>query len=345
MRVPDDSMASPDVKVSVVCTFYNIQDCVSCCLDTLTAQDFAHPYEIVCVDDGSTDTTGEILDDHAKRDERVHVIHQSHKGVSAARNRGVLEARAPFLTFVDGDDIVSPHYLSILYEALEERTDVLVRGTFTRGTLESVLQTTWSDHATDIVIYNRHEALRALMLDHFAVAIWGCMASRDLYLTHPLQEGIIFEDHHIMPEHINASNKVVFVKTPTYGYVDRQGSITHPSTADPALPLGMYEATRNIIRLSEEWPNELMPYVHWGVSVRNALIISFSTGLASDATIHRICDECSRYTRAHFLEMSTFWRREHLSFGQYQKILFAALGPRAYWMTRKLVRRLTGADA
>ena len=103
--------------MSVVVPFYNVRECVGYCMRSLLAQTFEGPYEVVCVDDGSTDGTGELLDTYAD-DPRVVVLHKENGGLSDARNHGVKHARADLITFVDGDDVVAPQYLEALYGAL-----------------------------------------------------------------------------------------------------------------------------------------------------------------------------------------------------------------------------------
>lgn len=105
--------------ISVIVPFYNVRECVGYCMKSLLSQTFEEPYEVLCVDDGSTDGTGELLEEYAA-DPRVVVLHKENGGLSDARNYGVERARAELVTFVDGDDLIAMNYLEGLYDALQQ---------------------------------------------------------------------------------------------------------------------------------------------------------------------------------------------------------------------------------
>ena len=96
---------------SIIIPVYNVAQYLKECLDSVLAQTFGD-WECLCVDDGSTDGAGEILDEYAKKDARFRVIHQRNGGVSAARNRTLDLARGAFVCFADGDDIAYPWWLA-----------------------------------------------------------------------------------------------------------------------------------------------------------------------------------------------------------------------------------------
>ena len=94
-------------KLAVVVPCYNVEDYLCRCLDSLVHQDIPESdYEVIAVDDGSTDSTGEICDRYAKEYSQVKVMHQTNAGVSVARNNGMSMAQGQYLYFVDGDDFV-----------------------------------------------------------------------------------------------------------------------------------------------------------------------------------------------------------------------------------------------
>lgn len=98
-------------KFSIIIPVYNVAPYLRECLDSVLSQTVVN-WEAICVDDGSTDGSGAILDEYAAKDERVRVIHQKNAGVSAARNAALDVAKGDWLWFVDGDDIISSHSLS-----------------------------------------------------------------------------------------------------------------------------------------------------------------------------------------------------------------------------------------
>ena len=101
---------SEKIRLSVIMPVYNLAEFLPAALDSLRGIDFPEGYEILAVDDGSTDRSPEILREAAEKDGRVRVIRQANGGVSRARNAGIEAARGDYLAFVDGDDTVNPDF-------------------------------------------------------------------------------------------------------------------------------------------------------------------------------------------------------------------------------------------
>ncbi|MBR2292433.1 MAG: glycosyltransferase, partial [Prevotella sp.] len=106
------------MEISIVIPVYNKADYISQCLDSLLKQDFGS-FEIVAVNDGSTDESGAICDRMAETDGRIRVIHQQNGGVTAARKTGVEAAEGRYIVFVDADDQLLPGALATLHQAIE----------------------------------------------------------------------------------------------------------------------------------------------------------------------------------------------------------------------------------
>lgn len=107
-------------KISVIIPAYNVERYLSRCLDSVMSQTFKN-FEVIVVDDGSSDKTGEICDKYAVLDKRINVIHKKNEGVSAARNAGIEMARGDWCCFIDSDDWVEPKYLENF--SVEQRDD------------------------------------------------------------------------------------------------------------------------------------------------------------------------------------------------------------------------------
>lgn len=107
------------MKFSIIIPVYNVAPYLRECLDSVLSQTI-EDFEVLAIDDGSTDESGRIIDEYAVKDQRITVLHKGNNGVSSARNAGIDIAKGEFLCFVDGDDIIAPTYLQDLYEAMGE---------------------------------------------------------------------------------------------------------------------------------------------------------------------------------------------------------------------------------
>ena len=110
------------IKTSVVIPVYNSRQFLQQCLDSIFAQSFSD-FEVICVDDGSTDDSNELLSEYALNYPNVKVLRQQHSGQGTARNLGVTLARGEYVKFVDADDYLHPDALKVLYDAAK-KTDV-----------------------------------------------------------------------------------------------------------------------------------------------------------------------------------------------------------------------------
>lgn len=123
----------PDV--SIIVPIYNVEKYLRRCIDSILSQTFIS-FELLLIDDGSTDASGAICDEYALMDRRIHVTHQINRGVSAARNVGLDKSVGKYVCFVDSDDWVTSDYLATLMEQVQG-FDVLFFGFFLKYNDES----------------------------------------------------------------------------------------------------------------------------------------------------------------------------------------------------------------
>lgn len=112
-------------KISIIIPCYKVEKYLKRCIDSLLQQTFPE-WEAICVDDGSPDNCGTILDEYAKQDNRFKVIHQSNQGLSMARNNGLKLALGEYIYFLDSDDAMHPQLLEIAYGLAQKHTADLV---------------------------------------------------------------------------------------------------------------------------------------------------------------------------------------------------------------------------
>ncbi len=114
--------------VSVIIPVYNREKYINKCVDSVLSQTF-NDFELILVDDGSTDKSPDICDEYAKKDSRVKVVHKSNGGVSSARNEGLKIATGEYITFVDSDDYIDSDFLEYAINNIEETgVDIFVSG-------------------------------------------------------------------------------------------------------------------------------------------------------------------------------------------------------------------------
>lgn len=213
-------------EVSVIVPVYNVEKYLNECIDSILAQTFTD-FELILVNDGSSDRSGEICDEYAIKDKRIKVIHQQNGGVSVARNTGLNEAKGTYISFVDSDDVVLPNYLYVLLKALKDTGSDI--SSCRSGGL--VLNDTYSPEAqtTTCYIVSGKEASRSAFCvgELFAVHPWGSMFKRDLWKNVRFPIGKIHEDQAMLPKVYYKSNQCVLVEKKVYCYRHPEGSITN----------------------------------------------------------------------------------------------------------------------
>ncbi len=200
--------------VSVICPVYQAEAYLRRCVDSVLAQSFTN-FELLLVDDGSTDRSGVICDEYAAKDGRVHVIHQANGGVCSARNRGIEEARGEYTIHVDPDDWVEPDFLSILYEKAQgEGADMVFCDYFLNWQNREILQ---RQQPTSL----DHKSIQNDLLHTLHGACWNklirraCYSERGLHFPPHLT---IWEDLYFNVVLCQQPIKVAYVPQPLYHY-------------------------------------------------------------------------------------------------------------------------------
>ena len=150
-------MEKTNPKISVIVPVYNVERYLPRCIDSILAQTFTD-FELLLIDDGSKDTSGEICDEYASKDSRVRVFHKENGGVSSARNLGLDNARGEWIAFCDSDDWVDKSYLYNYVEQIDDLTEL-------------VIQSFWTDREDD-ASENKVELPTLSMEDNFRLVQW-----------------------------------------------------------------------------------------------------------------------------------------------------------------------------
>ena len=208
--------------VTVVVPVYNVSGYIRQCLDSLINQTLTD-IEIIVVDDGSTDDSGRICDEYAKKDPRIFVIHKNNEGLACARNDAIDMASAPYVMFVDSDDWAEPGFCEISYKAAVEHDADIVLFTY------NSIWHSGKEERVDLP-YRLGEMSEEDALDynlHFVAAVWAGIYRKALFEKNKYPSGKLYEDEWITHKLIRMAKKIYLIDQALYNYrEDRPGSIT-----------------------------------------------------------------------------------------------------------------------
>lgn len=207
--------------ISIIVPVYNVEGYLDRCLQSICGQTYTN-LEIILVDDGSTDSSGDVCDKFAQSDFRIKVIHQSNGGQSAARNKGLSIATGEYIGFVDGDDWIDPDMYEFLYCLLEENNaDISVSSHYKERPKKTIVKYS----SGELSVFTRNEAIRALVEDkQIRNYVWDKLYKRKLFenIRFPLNR--VFEDIAVSYQVFYNADKVVMKGVPKYHYIVRDGS-------------------------------------------------------------------------------------------------------------------------
>ncbi len=213
--------------VSIIVPVYQVEQYLPACVDSILAQTFSD-FELILVDDGSPDKCGGMCDEYAVKDPRIRVIHQKNGGLSAARNAGMKIASGAFVSFIDGDDFISPVYLDSLYRAIcrsGAAISVCHNCVFPDGKTPKVAG---NDQDRAPVLYSGREATIKLYRGDPDVPVNACgkLFARTLIGDMRFPVGRLHEDQAFVPIACYRAQTVAAIRAPLYYYRDRPDSIT-----------------------------------------------------------------------------------------------------------------------
>lgn len=239
--------------ISIVVPVYNVGEYLTRCLDSLLDQTILD-YEIILIDDGSTDESGRICDEYAGKHGIISAFHKENGGLSSARNFGVDKAKGEWVTFVDPDDFVAKTYLEDLLH-LVKRFDADMAVTSVERCPEEdafrIRKARFPDHCQ-----NAKSAFREVYID--GMVNWsGCgkLVKKAILQEYPFPDGY-YEDSASAYLHIFASQKIAIGDYPNnYKYILRPGSITATTLTEKHLHI--MKVCEDISRFVQEHCPEL----------------------------------------------------------------------------------------
>ena len=218
------------MKISVIVPVYNVSNYLNQCIQSILSQSFKD-FELIVVDDGSTDDSLEKCERWVCNDNRINLIKQSNQGLSKARNSGIRVAKGDYLVFVDSDDWIEPDMFSNMVHFVEtQHADIVVcRGQMVEanGTISRYVGYDSFEIMTGV------EATKEILKDEKMQSYaWNKIYKRELFDGIEYPVGRIFEDTATTYKLFYKCNKVVCIPYVGYNYRMNPNSITHEKRTD-----------------------------------------------------------------------------------------------------------------
>lgn len=221
----DSGTREKDIEelISIVVPVYNVEKYLDSCIKSILNQTYNN-IEIILVDDGATDLSGQICDTYRELDHRIKVIHKKNGGLSDARNEGKNIATGSYIMFIDSDDTVNFDLIEYLYNLLKKgNADIAI----------SDLLHCYPDKEISYISESKccflksEKAINEMFYQHsFLVSACGKLYKRELFNTISFPNGILFEDVAIMPLLFEKCKIIAYGNAQKYGYRHRENSIT-----------------------------------------------------------------------------------------------------------------------
>ena len=264
-------MSQKEIKLSIVAAVYNLEKYLPRCLDALVNQTLEE-IEILCVDDGSTDSAPQIVDDYAKKyPEKVKAFHKENGGEFTSRNYGLERAQGEYITFIDVDDYVELNWAEKLYNAAKENDADLAVCAFERINLETGKVT-----STDMTGFGRC-VKEVKSTDDFIAFInpapWNKAYKREIIKDLRFLPFRGFNDTMLLMEIITRTKKIAFVPDVLYHYYLRSDSQIHTVNEQDVKNLKKYllevkKFYENSNKYEEmKYILDMMAFLHLGTSV------------------------------------------------------------------------------
>ncbi len=231
-----DKIHRMNIRLSVIVPIYNVELYLSKCLDSLVNQTTSL-FEIILVDDGSTDKSSAIAKNYAEQFRNITYLRKSNGGLSDARNYGIDHSTGEFLAFIDSDDYVeSTMFEKMLYKQQASNADIVACD----------MVYIYEDGRQDIAIAGDFDCVDIKSnLDYLGINNSACnkIFRRELFISQRFPVGKSYEDLFIVPILLYRANCVARVNEPLYYYVQRKGSIVHNNNMKM---FHIYEAIDNV---------------------------------------------------------------------------------------------------
>lgn len=214
-------------EVSIIVPIYNAEKSIARCIDSILSQEYTD-FELILCDDGSTDKSGQIIDEYREKDERIRVLHKENTGVSDTRNQGIAVAKGKYIQFLDADDWITVDATKLLVRTMKEGGCDLVISDFYRVIGERI------SHKGDIDadgILTQEEFAEYMMVnpaDFYYGVLWNKLYKREIIEKYHLKmdESVSWcEDFLFNLEYLLHTKRIAALQVPIYYYMKTEGSL------------------------------------------------------------------------------------------------------------------------
>ena len=240
-------------KISVIVPVYNVEAYLERCVESILQQTYAH-FELILINDGSTDSSGQICDHLASQYENIKVYHIENAGVSNARNMGIQLATGSWVTFIDSDDFVTQDYLATLASAAEGLNVGFVIAPLHH--IKNGIVTDLPSHSGKTELWSTEETMKELLMttrtSFFPVAKLfkrDLLADEKFNTNYHLAEDALFLTELLLKTRCSC----VFIDKPVYYYDHREGSATTSVNRHVFDTIEVYQQI--IAQVSQVFPN------------------------------------------------------------------------------------------
>lgn len=270
----DEMRVHESPLISVIVPVYQMEAYLEECVDSILAQTYRH-FELWLIDDGSCDRSGKICDAYAQMDERVRIIHQPNRGLSAARNAGLEHAAGEYIAHIDADDTVEEGYLETLLSLCQRHQVRLSACNHLIVRENGRTSARFSETEGERVIARREACSGLLYHDIPDASAWGKLFHRSLFVKARYPEGRFYEDTALIGRLVLAVDEIAYTSRPLYRYRIRQDSISRAAFSQSKLDFlwAVDRLTEDILNAYPDMTDgALRRKVHAALSVRRYFV-------------------------------------------------------------------------
>lgn len=211
--------------ISIIIPVYNAEQYIKKTITCVLGQKYSN-WELLLIDDGSTDTSGKICEEFAEQDKRIRVFHISNGGAAVARNVGINNALGKYICFIDSDDLVSDDYVNFLYmNIMKYQVDMMICGYLKAYSSDKKFL---NNRMTDVLVWTTEKALEELLYrKSFTSGPWCKLVKTDVVRKNMFPEGKLYEDQGCIYKWISASGKIGYSNAIHYLYLMHKNSCQH----------------------------------------------------------------------------------------------------------------------